>query len=120
MFLSTSEAWLSAGVSLVADQTLYRGVSEPDFSRLASLADAVNVLVRTPAARERFEAKMAADPRNTTGSLRALMVRWDNILDDVSEPLALGCPVLEVDTTGMADVADLAAQATDLACPAGQ
>lgn len=63
---------------------------------------------------------MAADPRNTTGSLRALMVRWDNILDDVSEPLALGCPVLEVDTTGMVDVADLAAQATDLACPAGQ
>lgn len=120
LFLSVAESWLRAGVSLVADQTLYRGVSEADFSRLVSLGASVNVVVRTSAARGRFQAKMAADPRSTEESLLALMVRWDEILSDVSEPLELGCPVLEVDTTGMVNIAELAASAASLADPAGR
>lgn len=115
LFFAVAESWLATGVSLVADQTLYRGVSEDDFSRVVSLADSVNIVVRCGDARDRFEAKMAADPRNTTESVRRMMEHWDAILADVSDPLDLGCPTLEVDTIGVVDAAAVAARAIALA-----
>jgi hypothetical protein len=33
---------------------------------------------------------------------------WDRIFVDVSEPLDLGCPVIEVETSSAVDVAQLA------------
>jgi predicted kinase len=109
LWLGAIETWLNAGVSLVADQTLYRGVSERDVGRAVSHGTGVNVVVRTPLARDRFQAKMAADPRNE-GRVPALMARWDEIVDDVSEPLALGLPIVEVETSNPVDVAALAAR----------
>src|ERR1700744_6714690 len=43
-FYVTMEAWLAAGVSFVAEQTFYRGVSEPDVARrIAPRSFLVNV-----------------------------------------------------------------------------
>lgn len=109
VWLEAIERWLTAGVSLVADQTLYRGVSEKDVGRVLSFGAGVNVLVRAPMARERFRAKMEADPRNE-GRVPTLMARWDEIFADVSEPLALGLPVIEVETSAAVDVSVLASR----------
>ena len=62
-FYRTMETWLDLGVSFVAEQTFYRGVSEPDVARrLAPRSVLVNVHCRSEHALERFERRMRADP----------------------------------------------------------
>ncbi len=62
-FFRTMELWLELGVSFVAEQTFYRGVSEPDVARrLAPHGVIVNVHCRSTHALERFERRMRQDP----------------------------------------------------------
>jgi hypothetical protein len=56
------EAHLSAGISVIGDMTLFRGVSEADVAtRLAPLARLIQVYCRCEEPVERFIARTQAD-----------------------------------------------------------
>jgi predicted kinase len=110
VWYETLVEWLQRGVSLVADQTLYRGESETDIGVLGNTARAVNVHTRAASARERFAEKMHADPRNDAATAALLVARFDEIHDRVRDPVQLGWPRIEVATDRPVDVARLGAQ----------
>ncbi len=98
-FYRTMELWLELGVSLVAEQTFYRGVSEPDVARrIAPRSILVNVHCRSTHAVERFEGRMREDPLCGENRLRKLLPVAERLQEQLYEPLALSCPVLVVDT----------------------
>ncbi len=98
-FYRTMELWLELGVSFVAEQTFYRGVSEPDVARrLAPRSVAVNVHCRSEHSLERFERRMRDDPLCGDRRLRKLMALAERLQAQLYEPLALSCPVVVVDT----------------------
>jgi predicted kinase len=92
------EALLSAGVSVVGDMALFRGVSEPDVAvRLAPLARLFHVHCRCQDPLARFESRTRADPLRA-GDLNELMPEVVRLCADLRRPLDLGCPCLVVDT----------------------
>jgi predicted kinase len=98
-FYKTMEAWLELGVSFVAEQTFYRGVSEPDVARrLAPRSLLVHVHCRSAHALARFERRMRADPLCGDARLRALLPLVVELQSELAEPLAFGCPCIVVDT----------------------
>jgi hypothetical protein len=98
-FYETMEAWLELGVSFVAEQTFYRGVSEPDVARrLAPRSLLVHVHCRSIHALARFERRMRADPLCGEARLRTLLPLVVKLQSELSEPLAFGCPCIVVDT----------------------
>ena len=92
------ELWASLGVSFVAEQTFYRGVSEPDVAlRLAPRC----VLVNTAVAPTQWRASNAASATTRSAArarLRKLRPLAERLQSELSEPLAFGCPLIVVDT----------------------
>jgi len=98
-FYRTMELWLDLGVSFLAEQTFYRGVSEVDVARrLAPRSVLVNVHCRSARAVERFEQRMRDDPLCGESRLRTLLPVAEKLQAELYEPLALSCPVIIVDT----------------------
>ncbi len=98
-FYQTMEVWLELGVSFVAEQTFYRGVSEADVARrLAPRSVLVNVHCRSTRAVERFEQRMRADPLCGESRLRKLLPVAEKLQAELYEPLSLSCPMIIVDT----------------------
>lgn len=91
LFWEMTAAHAAAGCSVIADATLYRDQSEADVRAVLQPAGAVvNVHCRSVVAMDRFVAR---------GHDATLNDRVRRNLPRVSSPLALGCPVLEIDTT---------------------
>ena len=99
VFTATIELYATSGVSLVADQTLYRGMEAEIRTRFVPLATTVNVHCRSAVAYDRWLAKLHADPQAMRESIAELEARVRAQRDEISEPLGLGVPVVEVDTT---------------------
>ena len=99
LFYATIESFVAAGISLIGDMTLVRGVSEPDVAaRIAPNAVLVNVHCRTPDAVARFETRMRVDPLNAH-RVDSLVPYVEELNAQLYEPLDLGCPRIIVDTT---------------------
>ena len=99
LFYRSMELWLDLGVSFVAEQAFYRGVSEPDVaSRLAPCATVVLVHCRAENAKERWRQRMEADPLCGPNRLRSLLPVIDRLDAELVEPLDFGCPTIVVRT----------------------
>jgi predicted kinase len=91
LFWTATAGYAAAGCSVIADATLYRDQSEADVREVLAPVGAVrNVHCRSDLAYERFVARGHDDAMNA---------RVAGNLPLVAEPLDLGVPVLEVDTT---------------------
>ena len=99
VFAATIELFAANGVSLVADQTLYRGMEAEIRSRFLPLASTVNVHCRSAVAYERWLAKLRADPQPMRESIAELEARVQAQRDEITNPLDLGVPIVEVETT---------------------
>ena len=92
-FYETMELWASLGVSFIAEQTFYRGVSEPDVARrLAPNCVLVNVHCQSTHAVARFARRMRDDPLCGEARLRKLMPLAERLQSELYEPLAFGMP----------------------------
>lgn len=90
-FWELTAAYAAAGCSVIADATLYRDQSEADVRDvLQPVGQVFDVHCRSALSMDRFVAR---------GHGPAMDDRVRANLPRVSEPLDLGCPVLEVDTT---------------------
>ena len=98
VFLDTIRLFLDNGISLVVDQTLYLGMVD-DLRALTERGDVINVLVRCPNAYERWFAKVTSDPRGVSADFDAVVERVHRQRDEMANPLPLGVPVIEVDTS---------------------
>lgn len=91
------EHLLAVGVSLVADGTMYRGEFEANVRRLCDLAEVVNVHCRAGNASQRYRDRQAA--KNLPQELfDSRIKRLDDIQGLVTDPLDLGCQLIEVCT----------------------
>ena len=100
IWMSSVRLLLAAGVSVVVDQTLYRGRSEADLcSQLLRLGRAVNVHTRSRLAESRWRAKVSDDPRWEPEQLIQLFAQAECNTALWTDPLDLGCPRIEVNTT---------------------
>jgi predicted kinase len=100
LWIASLRLLLTSGVSVVTDQTLYRGRSEAELrSRLLSLGRAVNVHARSPVANARWREKIAADPHWSDEQVAHLFAQVEGNAPLWTDPLDLGCPLIEVDTT---------------------
>jgi predicted kinase len=98
-FYETMELWASLGISFIAEQTFYRGVSEPDVARrLAPKCVLVNVHCCSTHAVARFARRMRDDPLCGEARLRKLLPLAESLQSELYEPLALDCPLIVVDT----------------------
>jgi predicted kinase len=98
-FYETMELWASLGISFIAEQTFYRGVSEPDVARrLAPKCVLVNVHCRSTHAVARFARRMRDDPLCGEARLRKLLPLAESLQSELYEPLALDCPLIVVET----------------------
>jgi predicted kinase len=91
------EHLLAVGVSLVADGTMYRGEFESSIRRLCDLAEVVNIHCRAASASQRYRDRELAKqlPQQVFDDQ---MKRLPEIGDLVTDPLDLGCPLIEVNT----------------------
>ena len=93
IWMSSLRLLLTAGVSVVVDQTLYRGRSEADLcSQLLPLGRAVNVHTRSRLADSRWRAKVSDDPRWEPEQLLQLFAQAERNTALWTDPLDLGCP----------------------------
>ena len=99
VFAETIELFVANGVSLVADQTLYRGMQDEIRTRFVPGTSTVNLHCRSAVAYQRWLAKLHADPQVLRESIAELEARVQAQRDEITEPLDLGVPVIEVDTT---------------------
>ena len=98
-FYRTMELWADLGVSFVAEQTFFRGVSEPDVAqRLAPRSVLVNVHCRSTYALTRFERRMRDDALCGEARLKKLLPLAERLQFELYEPLTLDCPLIVVDT----------------------
>jgi len=98
-FYRTMELWAELGVSFVAEQTFFRGVSEPDVARrLANRSVLVNVHCRSRHAVDRFERRMRDDPLCGEARLEKLLPLAQKLQSDLYEPLTMDCPLIVVET----------------------
>jgi hypothetical protein len=114
VWLSAVKRYLEAGVSLVIDQTFYRGRSDVTLrSELVPFSWAVNVHLMAQNATDRWIARIDRDGR--WGPDRgAAIERVEAIQDQVRDPLDFGCPQLVVDSSAPLDIPALAASIWDL------
>jgi hypothetical protein len=99
LFYRSMELWLELGVSFVAEQAFYRGVSEPDVvARLAPHGTVVQVHCQSANARERWRQRMEADPLCGPDRLRSLLPVIERLDVELVEPLDFDCPTLVVRT----------------------
>lgn len=99
IWMAAVKLYLNHRVSLVVDQTMYRGMSDVTIARgLAPIALLVNVHVAAANARERFESRIARDIRGAP-YLEQALAKFDEILDQVARPMDFGGAHLLVDTT---------------------
>ena len=91
------EHLLAVGVSVVADGTLYAGDFEAHVWRLRDLANVVNVHCRATDSIGRDSARQA-NLGWSNDDLATRRERLETIRSQVTEPLDLGCPVIEVET----------------------
>ena len=99
IWFAAVQLYLHHRVSLVVDQTMYRGLSDVTIAReLAPISLLVNVHVVASNARERFASRIGGDVRGRP-HVEQLLARFDEILDDVAHPMDFGGAQLLVDTT---------------------
>lgn len=99
VWMAAVKLYLHHRVSLVVDQTMYRGLSDVTITReLAPISLLVNVHVSATNARARFASKIANDVRGAPYLDQAL-TKFDEILDQVAHPMDFGGAQLLVDTT---------------------
>jgi len=91
------EHLLAVGVSLVADGTMYRGEFEANIRRLRDLAEVVNIHCRAASASQRYRDR-ELEKQLPQQVFDAQMKRLSEIGDLVTDPLDLGCPMIEVNT----------------------
>ena len=99
VFYGTITYLLDAGVSLVAEQSFRRGLDEHHFPPLTQRARTVIVHCHTPVeeAQRRF---MARDRARGGGAALTVAQMERGVFDwAVFDPLAVGVPILRVDTT---------------------
>jgi predicted ATPase len=98
VWMAAVKLYLQHRVSLVVDQTMYRGLSDMTIAReLAPHSLLVNVHVSAANARARFESKIANDVRGAP-YLDQAVARFDEILDQVAHPMDFGGTQILVDT----------------------
>ncbi len=98
-FFRSMELWIETGISFVAEQTFYAGVSESDVgTRLAPRSTLVNVHCRSVHSLERWEQRMRNDPLCGEMRLQKLMPIVERLTADLNEPLDFGCPSVVVNT----------------------
>ena len=99
IWLAAVKGYLHEGVSLVIDQTFYRGLSDVTLRHeLVPCSWAVNVHLMASNATERWCARIEREGR--WGPDRAASVaKVEQIQPQVREPLDFGCPQLVVDTS---------------------
>ena len=99
LFYRSMELWLDLGLSFVADQTFYRGVSEPDvLARLAPHGRSSRCTARAPTpaggGANAWKPTPSADPTGCAA--------WCPVIErldvELVQPLDLGCPTLVVRT----------------------
>ena len=98
LWYPTLESLLDLGVSVIADMTLFPGVSEPDVrSRLAPKAYlfCVHCLCSKPSTR--WLSKLEGHPLRADGSGELLPIVLA-LQESLAEPMDLGCRTLVVDT----------------------
>ena len=99
IWLSAVRTYLEAGVSLVIDQTMYRGRSDVTLrNELVPLSLSVNVHLMASNATDRWCARIEREGRWGPDGAAAL-ARVHEIQPLVRDPLDFGCPQLVVDTT---------------------
>ena len=99
IWMAAVKLYLHHRVSLVVDQTMYRGLSDVTIAReLAPISLLVNVHVVAANARERFASRVASDVRSAQYVDQAL-ARFDEIIDQVAPAMDFGGAHLLVDTT---------------------
>ena len=98
LFWSQLHALAGAGCTVVAEQTLWRGWSEAPARELGAVTTLVHVHLRAEAALDRWEARMRAESPPTPRPLDQLIEDTRRRADEFTDPLDLGCPVLEVRT----------------------
>jgi cytidylate kinase len=101
LFYRTISDLLEAGISLVIDGTLYKGLSEDDLRRLRELADVVNLHCRADQADERFYEREVKRADGTIPDwLQKHMTHLKRIKSSVEHPLELDWDRIEVETGG--------------------
>ncbi len=98
-FFRSMELWIEAGISFVAEQTFYPGVSESDVARrLAPRSTLVNVHCRSLHSFERWEQRMRDDPLCGETRLEKLVPVVERLNSELHEPLDFDCPSIVVNT----------------------
>ena len=98
-FFRSMELWIEAGISFLAEQTFYAGVSESDVTRrLAPRCNLVNVHCRSVHSFERWEQRMRNDPLCGEMRLQKLIPVVERLTSELNEPLDFGCPSVVVNT----------------------
>jgi hypothetical protein len=93
------ELWIEAGISFVAEQTFYRGVSEADVARrLAPVTFLFNVHCRCARSFERWEHRMRNDPLCGEARLKKLVPVVEQLNSQLQDPLDFDCPTVVVTT----------------------
>lgn len=99
IWLSAVKLYLQAGVSLVIDQTLYRGLSDVTLNaEIVPISWAVNVHLTAANATERWCQRIDREDRWGPDGAAAL-AKVLEIQPLVRDPLNFGCPQIVVDTT---------------------
>jgi hypothetical protein len=99
LYYRSMELWLQLGVSFVAEQTFYRGVSEPDVrSRLAPRSTVVQVHCQSMDSLERWRQRMLADPLCGPNRLAKLLPVVEHLDTELFEPLDFDSPLVVVRT----------------------
>lgn len=117
LYYECLELLLRKGISIITDGTLYRGKSEQSVkSQLLPAAFTINLHCRAKDEHKRFYAREVERAGGEPDWLPKHMKHLDKIYADTVEPLALGCPVIEVDTTDeyRPAIKDIAATITDM------
>lgn len=97
-FYTFLQSMIAARISAVVDCTLYKNKSEKDLAPLLEQAHVVQVHCRAINDKQRFYEREAAKPGRAEWAAD-FMKHIEAIYPDVSEPLDLDCPCIEVDTT---------------------
>jgi hypothetical protein len=98
-FLQSMELWASSGVSFVAEQTFYPGVSERDVTtRLTPMATVVQVHCHSADSLGRWERRMRRDPLCGEVRLAKLMPVIERLTVELTKPLDFKCRTFEVNT----------------------
>lgn len=99
LWYTAMDTLLQAGISVIGDMTLYRGVSESEVaSRLAPLARLVQIHCCCSDPLGRWQAKASLDALQRP-NIAALLPEVSRLCHDLQEPIDLCCPCLIVDTT---------------------